>query len=325
MGAILITGGAGYIGAHAAWAVLDAGLEAVVLDDLSSGLREAVPPAAAFVQADVTDADAVARALREHRVEAVMHFAGRAAATESVVRPLEHHRVNTGGVVALLQACVEAGVDRVVFSSTAAVYGDASARVDETAPARPISPYGRSKLAAEAVLADAARAHGLRTAALRYFNVAGADPSGRAGPSAPGATHLFRVACEAALGRRPALEVYGEDWPTRDGTGVRDFVHVSDLAAAHLLALDRLAQAPPRTAEVMNLGSERGWSVREVATAVGAAAGRPLTLRAAPRRPGDMAELVADASRARTALGWTPRFGVADIAAHALAWERRRG
>ena len=324
MGSILITGGAGYIGAHAAWAVLDAGLEAVVLDDLSSGLRAAVPAGAAFVEADVVDADAVARTLREHRVEAVLHFAGRAVAPESVARPLDHHRVNTGGTVALLQACVKAGVERVVISSTAAVYGDARPRVDETAPTRPISPYGRSKLAAEAVLQDAARAHGLRTAALRYFNVAGADPAGRAGQSTPGATHLFKAACEAALGRRPALEVYGEDWPTRDGTGVRDFVHVSDLAGAHLLALRRLAGAQPGGFEALNLGSERGWSVREAARAVGEAAGRAVPLRPAPRRPGDMAELVADASRARAALAWAPRFGVSEIAAHALAWERRR-
>ena len=324
MGAILITGGAGYIGAHAAWAVLDAGFEAVVLDDLSSGLREAVPPAARFVEADVTDAAAVSRALREHPVEAVLHFAGRAVAPQSVARPLEHHRVNTGGAVALLEACVEAGVRRVVFSSTAAVYGDAQACAAEDAPTRPVSPYGRSKLAAEAVMADAARAHGLAVTALRYFNVAGADPAGRAGQSTPGATHLFKAACEAVLGRRPALEVFGEDWPTRDGTGVRDFVHVSDLVRAHLLALDRSARAAPGTFELFNLGSERGWSVREVAQAVGEAAGRPVPLRSAPRRPGDMAELVADAGRARAALGWTPRFGLADIAADALAWERRR-
>ncbi len=324
MGAILITGGAGYIGAHAAWAVLDAGREAVVLDDLSSGAREAVPPAAAFVQADVNDRDAVARTFREHAVEAVLHFAGRASAPESVLRPLEHHRVNTGGAITLLEACAEAGVDRIVFSSTAAVYGDAGARVHEDAPKLPISPYGRSKLAAEGVLEDAARAHGMRIAALRYFNVAGADPAGRAGQATPGATHVFKAACEAALGARPALDVFGEDWPTRDGTGVRDFVHVTDLAAAHLRALDRLAQAPAGRFEVFNLGSERGWSVREVARAVGEAAGRPVPLRSAPRRPGDMAELVADASRARAALGWAPRFGVAEIAAHALAWERRR-
>ncbi len=324
MGAILITGGAGYIGAHAAWALLDAGREAVVLDDLSSGVRGAVPPAAAFVEADVLDTAAVARTLRDHDVEAVLHFAGRAVAPESVARPLEHHRVNTGGVTALLQACVEAGVDRVVFSSTAAVYGDAAARVDEDAPTQPISPYGRSKLAAEAVLADAAGAHGLRAAALRYFNVAGADPEGRAGQSTPGATHLFKAACEAALGRRPELEVFGEDWPTRDGTGVRDFVHVTDLVGAHLLALDHLGGRPPGAFEVMNLGSERGCSVLEAARAVGEAAGRSPRLRSAPRRPGDMAELVADASRARDVLGWAPRFGVAQIAAHALAWERRR-
>ena len=321
MGAILITGGAGYIGSHVAWAAIDAGLRVVVLDDLSTGLREAVPPAAAFVQGDVTDARAVARTLKAHPVTAVLHFAGRMIASESVRRPLDYYAVNVVGATAVAQACVEAGVRRLVLSSTAAVYGDALARVDEDAPTRPVSPYGRSKLMAEQVLADAADAHGLSVTALRYFNVAGADPAGRVGQSTPGATHLFKAACTAALAGS-ALEVFGMDWPTRDGTGVRDFVHVTDLARAHLLALDRL-EAAAGSFEVLNLGSERGFTVREAAQAVGVAAGAPVRLRAAPRRPGDLAELVADASRARRRLAWSPRFGVGDIAAHALAWEAR--
>lgn len=324
MGAVLITGGAGYIGSHAAWAVLDAGLEAVVLDDLSSGLRESVPPGARFVQGDVADRGLLRRLLREARVDAVLHFAGRAVAPESMRRPLDHYAVNTGGVAALLSACVDAGVDRFVLSSTAAVYGDATTRADEDAPTRPVSPYGRSKLMAEAVLADAAQAHGLRATALRYFNVAGADPAGRAGQSTTGATHLFKAACEAALGVRPALTVFGEDWPTRDGTGVRDFVHVTDLVHAHLLAMSRLAGAAPGAFDVLNLGSERGCSVREVARAVGGAAGRPVPLLSAPRRPGDMGELVADATRADAVLGWRATSDVDLIAAHALAWETRR-
>lgn len=321
MGAILITGGAGYIGSHVAWAALDAGRDVVVLDDLSTGLREAVPPAAAFVRGDVTDTATVARTLRAHAATAVLHFAGRVVAPESVRRPLDYYAVNVGGTTAVAQACVEADVRRLVLSSTAAVYGDAQARVDEDAPTRPVSPYGRSKLMAEQLLADAASAHGLSVTALRYFNVAGADPAGRTGQSTPGATHLFKASCAAALGAS-ALEVFGEDWPTRDGTGVRDFVHVADLARAHLLALDQ-SDAAPGSFEVFNLGSEQGFTVREVAKAVGAAAGAPIRLRSAPRRPGDLAELVADASRARRRLSWSPRYGVSDIAAHALAWEVR--
>ena len=321
METILITGGAGYIGSHVAWAALDAGRRVVVLDDLSTGRRQAIPPAAAFVKGDVTDVKAVAKVLQTHDVTSVLHFAGRLVAPESVRRPLDYYAVNVGGTTAVAQACVEADVRRLVLSSTAAVYGDARARVDEDAPTRPASPYGRSKLMAEQVLADAVSAHGLSVTALRYFNVAGADPAGRAGQSALGATHLFGASCTAALSAS-ALEVFGEDWPTRDGTGVRDFVHVTDLARAHLLALDQLTAAPGRF-EVFNLGSEQGFTVREVAKAVGAAAGAPIKLRAAPRRPGDLAELVADASRARRRLSWSPRYGVSDIAAHALAWEVR--
>lgn len=321
LGAVLITGGAGYIGSHVAWAALDAGLRVVVLDDLSTGLRAAVPPRAAFVLGDVTDASAVEAALRTHGATSVLHLAGRVVASESVRRPLDHYAVNVGGVTAVAQACVDAGVRRIVFSSTAAVYGDGQARVGEDAPTRPVSPYGRSKLMAEQVLEDAASAHGLSVTALRYFNVAGADPAGRAGQSDPTATHLFRAACGAALGSAPALEVYGEDWPTRDGTGVRDFVHVADLARAHLLALQHAGEA----FEVFNLGSERGFTVREVALAVGRAAGVRLPLRPRPRRAGDIAELVASTAKARDTLGWTPRFGLDDMAAHALAWEARSG
>ena len=212
---------------------------------------------------------------------------------------------------------------RLVFSSTAAVYGDAHARVDETAATLPVSPYGRSKLMAETILRDAAAASGLRAIALRYFNVAGADPAGRAGQSTAGATHLFKIACRVALGQEAALPVYGGDWPTRDGSGVRDYVHVDDLARAHLLALERLEAQADGSCEVYNLGSERGWSVREVARAVGQAAGTELACEARPRRAGDMAELVADASRARLALGWIPRWDLDAMAVHALAWERR--
>lgn len=324
MGVVLITGGAGYIGSHAAWAAVDAGLTPVILDDLSTGSREAVPPDVRLVPADVTEAGAVREALREHRPSAVMHFAGRAIAPESVALPLDYYRTNTAGTLALAQACVAEGVERIVFSSTAAVYGDAAVRVDEAATTSPLSPYGWSKLMAERVLADAARAHGLRVVALRYFNVAGADPVGRTGQRAPAAGHLVRAACDAALQRRPAMQVFGEDWPTRDGTGVRDFVHVADLVRAHLLALEHLDRLPRGAFDVINLGSGAGWSVREVAAAVAAAAGRDVPLRTAPRRPGDMAELVADTAKAAAVLGWRPALDLPSMAAHALAWERRR-
>ena len=322
MTAILITGGAGYIGAHVALAALDAGREVVVLDDLSTGFRQAVPAGAAFAEGDIRDVATLVRLLRNHSVGAVVHMAALTVVPQSVARPLDYYAANLAGALALAQACVEAGVGRLVFSSTAAVYGDASPRVDERSPTRPASPYGRTKLMAEALLADAAAAHGLKAAALRYFNVAGADPAGRAGQSTAQATHLFKAACQAALGRRPALTVFGDDWPTRDGTGVRDFVHVRDVAAAHLLALDRLEAADAPGLEVFNLGSEQGCSVREAAAAVGAAAGRPVPMALAPRRPGDLAELTADASRARAVLGWRPTLGLHDIARDALAWER---
>lgn len=319
---VLITGGAGFIGAQTVLAHLDAGREAAVVDDLSTGVRASVPSAARFTQAGVADVAGVTAALRESGARAVIHFAASANAPASVGEPLAYYRNNVGALLNLLEACAAAGVERFVFSSTAAVYGEAQGVVDETAPVAPVSPYGRSKLMAEGVLADVAAATGLRVAALRYFNVSGADPAGRAGQSTPGATHLFKAACRAALGRAEALEVYGADWPTRDGSGVRDYVHVEDIARAHLLALDRLERLPAGAFEVFNLGSGSGFSVHEVAEAVGRAAGRPVPLRLRPRRPGDMAEVVASNARAHDVLGWSPRHDLDTIAAHALRWER---
>lgn len=318
---VLVTGGAGYVGAHVALAALDAGLEVAVLDDLSTGVRAAVPAAAAFYQGSAGDRSLVREILRARRIQAVLHFAARTVVPESVADPLGYYLANTADACALFQACAESGVRKVVMSSTAAVYGfGKTVRVDETSPVAPASPYARSKLMVEQMLQDAAAAAALDAAILRYFNVAGADPQGRAGQSTAAATHLVKAACQAALGVRPKLEVFGTDWPTRDGTGLRDFVHVSDLARAHLAALAWVMQASE--ARVFNLGSGVGYTVREVAAAVAAAAGRPLRQVERGRRPGDVAALVADCARARTDLGWAPEYGLADMAASALAWER---
>ncbi|GAA0571369.1 UDP-glucose 4-epimerase GalE [Craurococcus roseus] len=320
---VLVTGGAGYIGSHAVLALLDAGIAPVVLDDLSTGLREAVPPGVPFVQGSTGDAALLAGLFRRHRVSAVLHFAASLVVPESVARPLDYWRNNVANTLVLAQACVEAGVRRLVFSSTAAVYGSPpSPLVDEDAPCAPINPYGASKLAAERALADAAAAHGLSVVALRYFNVAGADPAGRAGQRRPGATHLIKVACEAALGKRPAVEVFGTDYPTPDGTGVRDYIHVTDLARAHVEALRHLMMGGgPLT---LNCGYGRGHSVLEVLRAVERASGRPVPAHFAPRRPGDPPALIARADRAREALGWRPAFDDLDrIVASALTWEGR--
>jgi UDP-glucose 4-epimerase len=319
---LLITGGAGYIGSHTALVAMDAGREVVVVDDLSTG--GAAPAGAIFVRADAGDATAMTRVMRRHGVTEVIHFAASVVAPCSVKEPLLYYRNNVGTLMGALEACAAAAVRRFVFSSTAAVYGDGISPAREDGPVAPVSPYGHSKLMAETILRDLAKAGGPRVTVLRYFNVAGADPDGRAGQGGVAATHLVKVACEAATGRRASMTVHGDDWPTADGTGVRDFVHVHDIARAHLLALEHLGfAANAERFSLFNLGSGLGYSVREVIAAVGAAAGHTLPVTVGPRRPGDVAELVADSERARTVLGWTPRLGLRDIAAHALAWERK--
>ncbi len=321
--AVLVTGGAGYIGSHVVLALLDAGYPVVVLDDLSTGRRDAVAPAAGFVEGDIGDVRLVAETIDSHGVAAVMHFAGSIVVPESVADPLKYYLQNTCKSRGLIQACVEAGVGRFVFSSTAAVYGSVGGGpVPESAPALPASPYGTSKLMTEWMLRDAAAAHDLVYAALRYFNVAGADPQGRSGQSTPGATHLIKVACEVAAGRRPAMEIFGEDYETPDGTCVRDYIHVTDLAEAHLAALRDLESRGRNL--TLNCGYGRGYSVRQVLAAVERAAGFALEVRAGPRRPGDVAEIVADASLIRQELGWQPRHDNLDgIVRDALAWERK--
>jgi UDP-glucose 4-epimerase len=318
---ILVTGGAGYIGSHMALALLDAGEDVVVLDDLSTGFAWAVPSGAKFVEGDVGDQELVKHLLSRHAVDAVMHFAGSVVVPQSIRQPLLYYRNNTSNSRALIEAAIEAGMKHFIFSSTAAVYGiTACEAIAESARPEPISPYGRSKLMTEIMLSDAAQAHDLRYIALRYFNVAGADPNGRAGQSTVGATHLIKVAVQAALGQRPALEVFGTDYPTTDGTCVRDYIHVSDLAQAHLSALKALRNGCE--SQVLNCGYGRGYSVFEVVESVKRVAGRDFPVRLAPRRPGDPAVVVANPERIRKTLDWVPRYANLDtIVAHALAWE----
>ncbi|PZQ19104.1 MAG: UDP-glucose 4-epimerase GalE [Ancylobacter novellus] len=320
---VLVTGGAGYIGSHMTLALVDAGRPVVVLDDLSTGFRSAAPEAVPFVQGCVGDEALVTRLIAMHGVEAIVHFAGSIVVPDSVTDPLGYYLNNTVRSRALIAAAVAGGVKRFVFSSTAAVYGEASAEpLSEDAPLDPVSPYGASKLMTERMLADASKAYGLSYAALRYFNVAGADPAGRAGQSAPRATHLIKLASQAAVGKRDRLQMFGDDYPTRDGTCVRDYIHVSDLAKAHMLALDHLAKGGESL--VANCGYGTGASVKEVVQSVKRVSGVDFMVENAPRRAGDPASLVANPARARGVLGWTPDYADLDvIVGHALAWEKR--
>ncbi|ARJ66536.1 UDP-glucose 4-epimerase GalE [Magnetospirillum sp. ME-1] len=320
---VLVTGGAGYIGSHVVLALVDAGWPVVVVDNLSTGRRDSVPDGVPLVEGDAGDGDLVRSVLKEHGCVAVLHFAGSIVVPESVTDPLKYYHNNTVVSRSLIESCLAAGVHTLIFSSTAAVYGmPASLPATEDMTPAPINPYGTSKLMTEWMLRDVAAATPLRYAALRYFNVAGADPRGRTGQCTPEATHLIKVACEAALGRRPGMALFGDDYPTIDGTCVRDYIHVSDLADAHVAALRYLLAE--RSNLVANVGYGRGFSVRQVISAVEKAAQCTLPVTVAPRRAGDSAELVADSSRLRHTLGWTPRLDDLDtIVATALAWERR--
>ncbi|MFD1745315.1 UDP-glucose 4-epimerase GalE [Rhizobium helianthi] len=328
---VLVTGGAGYIGSHMVWALLDAGEDVVVLDRLSTGFRWAVPDEARFYLGDVGDRELLRRIFAENSIDAVLHFAGSIVVPQSVLHPLEYYENNTSKTGVLASAAIEAGIENFVFSSTAAVYGDnvGEGLVRESDPTYPKNPYGQSKLMSEMMLRDAANAHPFRYVVLRYFNVAGADPQGRTGLSTQGATHLIKLACEAALGRREALDVYGTDYPTVDGTGVRDYIHVSDLVAAHLNALAYLRRGGGSM--IANCGYGAGYSVLQVVESVKRVHGQDFRVRFCPRRPGDTAAVVADSSRAREILGWRPRHANLDhIIATALDWEetlqaRRQG
>jgi len=321
---VLVTGGAGYIGSHAVLALLDAGWPVVVIDDLSTGFDWAVAPEATFVRGDIADAVLVEDLIRRHAIGAIMHFAGSVVVPESVIHPLKYYDNNTARSRALIETAFRAGIAHFLFSSTAATYGvPREVPVSEDAPTVPINPYGWSKLMTERMLADSSAAYPLNHIALRYFNVAGADPSGRSGQSTVGATHLIKVAAEVAAGRRSHVDVYGTDYETPDGTGVRDYIHVSDLADAHVLALEKLI-ADPGANHVMNCGYGHGFSVLEVIDAVERASGTTIERRMGPRRPGDPPTLVADNRRIVSTLGWKPRLDDLDaIVADALAWERK--
>lgn len=323
--AVLVTGGAGYIGSHMVLALLEQGQDVVVLDNLSTGFREAVPATAKLVVGDIGDQDLVATVIRKYDVEAIVHFAGSIVVPDSVADPLGYYQNNTVNSRALLEVAVATGVKKFIFSSTAAVYGNPEqVPVMETAPLAPVSPYGSSKLMTEIMLADAAHAHDLRYVALRYFNVAGADPQGRSGQSTPRATHLIKVACEVATGKRSHMEIFGSDYPTEDGTCVRDYIHVSDLVSAHIAALDYLNNGGK--ADIFNCGYSKGYSVRQVVDAVKRVSGIDFDVRMAERRAGDPAAIVAGSEKIRSTLGWVPQHDNLDeIVTHALAWEERLG
>ncbi len=319
---ILVTGGAGYIGSHMVLALTDAGERVVVLDNLSTGFGWAVDPRATLVEGDTGDEALVTSLLKAHAVEAIIHFAGSIVVPDSVSDPLGYYLNNTVKSRSLIASAVAAGVPHFIFSSTAAVYGNpAVTPVPEDAELRPMSPYGSSKLMTEIMLADTARAHPLRYAALRYFNVAGADPAGRSGQSTPRATHLIKVACETALGKRQHMDVFGTDYPTADGTCIRDYIHVTDLAAAHMAALKHLRGGG--ASSIFNCGYSKGYSVLQVIEAVKRVSGVDFAVRLAARRPGDPASIVAASDRIRAELGWVPAHDDLDrIVTQALAWER---
>jgi UDP-glucose 4-epimerase len=320
---ILVTGGAGYIGSHMAHTLVDAGETIIVVDDLSTGFRSALPRLATLVVGDVGNEALLADVIKTHAVTEIIHFAASIVVPESVHDPLGYYRNNTMNTRALLEVAVATGVRRFIFSSTAAVYGNPErVPVDEAAPLKPMSPYGNSKLMSEMMLKDVTAAHGLAHVILRYFNVAGADPKLRTGQATVGATHLIKVAVETALGLRPQMDVFGTDYDTPDGTCIRDYIHVSDLVRAHSDALAHLRRGG--ASDTFNCGYGHGYSVLEVIEAVKRASGRDFAVRLAARRAGDPASIVADARRIRAELNWTPKFDDLDtIVAHALAWERK--
>ncbi len=321
-GAILVTGGAGYIGSHVVAQLGDANEKVIVLDNLGKGFRQAVT-SGELVVGDVGDFALVSKLLAEHQVDTVMHFAAHTIVPESVALPLKYYGNNTASTRNLLQACIDNNVKNFVFSSTAAVYGmPDEGFAGEDSPTRPINAYGTSKLMSEWMLRDVAAVNPLNYVVLRYFNVAGSDPEGRIGQATPGATLLTKVACEAMVGKRPHVSVFGSDYPTPDGTGVRDYIHVVDLASAHLRALDYLRAAGKSV--TLNVGYGHGYSVREVLRMVESVAGQPLVIREEARRAGDPAYLVARADRIVRELGWVPRYDdLRAIVSSSLAWERK--
>ena len=320
---VLVTGGAGYIGSHMVLELLERGEKVVVLDDLSTGAWWVLPPEAIFVNGDVSDQELVERSIAEHGVSSIAHFAAKIVVPDSVSDPLGYYHGNTVKTRALIESAVKGGVKHFIFSSTAAVYGEPpKVPIDEDTPLAPINPYGRSKLMSEWMLKDAAAAHGFSYAVLRYFNVAGADPKGRSGQSFPRATHLIKLAAQAALGLREGLEMFGTDYPTPDGTCLRDYIQVTDLARAHVLALDHLKAGGASI--TCNCGYGEGYSVKEVIDVVKRVSGVDFPVKISPRRAGDPASLVAASGRIRETLGWQPAFDdLETIVAQALDWERK--
>ncbi len=318
---VLVTGGAGYIGSHMVHALVEAGESVVVIDNLSTGFSRFLPKGVQLLVGDAANENLVESAIAAHRVESIVHFAGSVVVPDSMRDPLAYYRNNTMTTRSLLTAAVKCGVNRFIFSSTAAVYGNPDQMpVPEHAPTRPLSPYGSSKLMTEIMLRDTASAHGMNYVVLRYFNVAGADPQARMGLATVGATHLLKIAVEAATGQRAKIDVFGTDYPTPDGSCIRDFIHVSDLAQAHRSALSYLRAGG--ASATLNCGYGRGYSVLETIEAVRRVSGRNFAVQYAPRRPGDIMTMIADTSRIRSVLDWTPQYDDLDtIATHALAWE----
>ena len=320
---VLVTGGAGYIGSHMVHALVEAGESVVVVDNLSTGFSAFLPEGVPLFIGDAADENLVEGVIAAHKVESIVHFAGSVVVPDSMRDPLGYYRNNAMTTRSLLNVAVKCGVNRFIFSSTAAVYGNPDHMpVPEHAPTRPLSPYGSSKLMAEIMLHDVASAHGMNYVVLRYFNVAGADPQARIGLATVGATHLVKIAVEAATGQRAKIDVFGTDYPTPDGSCIRDFIHVSDLAQAHLAALAYLRSGG--TSTTLNCGYGRGYSVLETIEAVRRVSARHFAVQYAPRRPGDIMTMVADTGRIRKLLDWTPKYDDLDtIAAHALAWEEK--
>jgi UDP-glucose 4-epimerase len=323
---ILVTGGAGYIGSHAVLALMDAGHCPVVIDNLLTGFRWAVPADVPFFEGDIADSPLVAQIIAELQIDAIMHFAGSVVVPESVENPLKYYRNNTANSRSLIDSAISGGVRHFIFSSTAATYGiPRHSPVREDMPTEPINPYGTSKLMTEYMLRDVAAAHDFNYCALRYFNVAGADPAGRSGQSTIGATHLIKIAVEAALGKRDFVSIFGTDYATQDGTGVRDYIHVSDLAAAHVMALEAL-MADPGASHILNCGYGHGYSVMQVLDAVDRVTNSPLVRQLEPRRAGDPDALISDNRAIIERFGWRPQYDDLDqIVRDALAWERKLG
>src|SRR6202165_5518982 len=320
---VLVTGGAGYIGSHMVQALVEAGEGVVVVDNLSTGFSAFLPEGVPLFIGDAADENLVEGVITAHGVESIIHFAGSVVVPESMRDPLAYYRNNTMTTRSLLNATVKAGVSRFIFSSTAAVYGNPDqVTVPETAATRPLSPYGSSKLMTEIMLHDVATAHGMNYVVLRYFNVAGADPLARIGLATVGATHLLKIAVEAATGQRAKIDVFGTDYPTPDGSCIRDFIHVSDLAQAHRAALSYLRGGGASV--TLNCGYGRGYSVLETIEAVRRVSGRNFAVQYAPRRPGDIVTMIADICSNRATLNWTPQYDdLETIARHALAWEEQ--